>query len=96
MHHKLQLVVIRKLLRKEREEGFSLIELVVVVSVLAVLAAIAMPSFTCFPKKAKATAALAALRQIQKEDVSSLYTLKYYIVLSYKYDMQIEREDLSS
>ena len=67
MDHKLKLVLVKRLLRKEGAEGFSLIELVVVVSVLAVLSAIAIPSFTCFPKKARATAALAAMKEIQKE-----------------------------
>ena len=67
MDHKFKLVLVRKLLRKEGAEGFSLIELVVVVAVLAVLSAIAIPSFTCFPKKARATAALAAMKEIQKE-----------------------------
>ncbi len=67
MKQKLQLELIKKLLKKEGAEGFSLIELVVVVAVLAVLSAIALPSFTCFPKRAKATAALAALRQINTE-----------------------------
>ena len=60
MTQKLQLELIKKLLKKEGSEGFSLIELVVVVAVLAVLSAIAIPTFTCFPKKARATAALAA------------------------------------
>ena len=69
MEQKLKLELIRKLLRNEGEEGFSLLELVVVVAVLAVLSAIAIPSFTCFPKRAKATAALAALRQIKTECV---------------------------
>ena len=69
MEQKLKLELIRKLLKKEGAEGFSLIELVVVVAVLAILAAIAIPSFTCVPKKAKATAALAALRQIDTECV---------------------------
>ena len=67
MEQKLQIDLIRKVLRKKGEEGFSLIELVVVVAVLAVLSSIAIPSFNCFPKKAKATAALAALRQINTE-----------------------------
>ena len=67
MNQQFQLELIRKLLKKEGEEGFSLIELVVVVAVLAVLAAIALPAFDCFPKRAKATAALAALKQIQTE-----------------------------
>ena len=69
MEQKLKLELIKKLLKKEGEEGFSLLELVVVVAVLAVLAAIAIPSFICFPKRAKATAALAALRQIKTECV---------------------------
>ena len=46
MEQKLKLELIRKLLRKEGLEGFSLIELVVVVAVLAILAAISLPSFT--------------------------------------------------
>ena len=54
-------------LGKQKDRGFSLIELVVVVGVLAVLSAIAIPSFICFPKRARATAALAALRQIKTE-----------------------------
>ena len=57
---------LKKLIR-EKQEGFSLIELVIVVSVLAVLSAIAIPSFTCFQRKAQATAALAAMKQIQTE-----------------------------
>ena len=61
------LKLLRKLLRKQGEEGFSLIELVVVVSVLAVLSAIAIPTFSCFQRKAQATAALAAIKQIQTE-----------------------------
>ena len=56
----------KKLIR-EKEEGFSLIELVIIVSVLAVLSAIAIPTFTCFQRKAQATAALATMKQIQIE-----------------------------
>ena len=67
MDHKLNLVLLKTLLKKEGSEGFSLIELVVVVAVLAVLSAIAIPTVTCFPKKARATAALAAMKEIQKE-----------------------------
>tara|TARA_Y100001968_G_C18761704_1_gene438026 strand:+ start:240 stop:464 length:225 start_codon:yes stop_codon:yes gene_type:complete len=67
MEQNLQLKLLRRLLRKQGEEGFSLIELVVVVSVLAVLAAISIPTFICFQREALATAALAAMKQIQTE-----------------------------
>ena len=61
----LKLKLLRKILRKQGEEGFSLIELVVVVSVLAVLSAITIPKFSCFQRKAQAPAALATMKQIQ-------------------------------
>ena len=67
MEQSLNLKFFRKLLSKQGEDGFSLIELVVVVSVLAVLSAIAIPTFSCFQRKAQATAALAAMKQIQTE-----------------------------
>ncbi len=66
MKSSVQLTQFKKLIR-EKEEGFSLIELVVVVSVLAVLSAIAIPTFVCTTRKARATTALAALKQIQTE-----------------------------
>ncbi len=66
MKSSIKITQFKKLLR-DREEGFSLIELVVVVSVLAVLAAIALPTFSCITRKAKATSALAAMKQIQTE-----------------------------
>ncbi len=66
MKSSVQLSQFKKLIR-EKEEGFSLIELVVVVSVLAVLSAIAIPTFVCTTRKARATTALAALKQIQTE-----------------------------
>jgi len=67
MDHDLNLELINRLLTKDRDEGFSLIEMVVIVAVLATISAIAIPSFTCFPKKAKATAALGAMKDIQQE-----------------------------
>ena len=83
MEQSLKLKLLRKLLPKQGEEGFSLIELVVVVSVLAVLSAIALPTFMCTTREAKATTALAALKQIQTEctvkktnteDIASTFT----------------------
>ena len=67
MDQSLKLKLLRKLLPKQCEEGFSLIELVVVVSVLAVLASVGIPTFNCFQRQAKANAALAAMKQIQTE-----------------------------
>ena len=67
MNNSIKLALLNKFLGKEKEEGFSLIELVVVVSVLAVLTAIALPTFSCMTRKARATTALAAIRQIQTE-----------------------------
>ena len=67
MNYQLKLALIKKLLNKELDEGFSLIELVGVVAVLAVLAPNAIPTFNCFQRKAQSTAALAAIKQIQAE-----------------------------
>ena len=67
MDYKLKLVLIRKLLRKEGSEGFSLIELVVVVAVLAVLSAIAIPSFTEMSERAEASVAQYQLAVAAKE-----------------------------
>ncbi len=84
-----QLKQFKKLIR-EREEGFSLIELVVVVSVLSVLSAIAIPTFNCSRKKGQATAALAAMKQIQIEceinkiNNSSSNTFNTSIIHSYQ------------
>ncbi len=67
----LQLIYLIRILNlRNREKGFSLIELVVVVAVLAILSAIAIPTFNCIPNKARATAALTALKQIQNECAS--------------------------
>ncbi len=67
MDDKIRLALIKKLPRKEGQEGFSLMELAVVVTVLAILAAIVMPSFVCFQRRAKAIAAQKALMVIKDE-----------------------------
>ena len=54
-----RLELIRALVSKQADEGFSLVELVVVIAVMAVLGAVALPSFLCVLPKARATAALA-------------------------------------
>ena len=67
MEQKLKQELIKNLLKKEGEEGFSLIELVVVVAVLAVLSAIAIPAFDDMRKKAMITTAKTNLILIIKE-----------------------------
>lgn len=52
MVQKLKLELIKKLLRKEGEEGFSLLELVVVIAVLAIFSAISLPAFLSFQERA--------------------------------------------
>ena len=72
MKQKLQLELIKTLLKKEGEEGFSLIELVVVVAVLAVLAAIAIPTFQDFTLRARRAGAMAFVDVILKS--SAVYS----------------------
>tara|TARA_Y100001968_G_scaffold117544_1_gene107009 strand:+ start:152 stop:712 length:561 start_codon:yes stop_codon:yes gene_type:complete len=67
MEQKLKLELIRKPLRKQENEGFSLLELVVVVAVLAVLSAIAIPTFRNIINKAKVVNAKTNLIYIMQE-----------------------------
>ena len=67
MEQKLKLELLKKLLRKEGEEGFSLLELVVVVAVLSVLSAIAIPTFSNIINKAKIVNAKTNLIYIMQE-----------------------------
>tara|TARA_Y100001968_G_scaffold246524_1_gene230784 strand:- start:917 stop:1489 length:573 start_codon:yes stop_codon:yes gene_type:complete len=66
MEQKLKLELIKKFLNKEREEGFSLLELVVVVAVLAVLSAIALPSFQSMRIRLDETEAKALAHSMMK------------------------------
>ena len=63
MEQKLKLELIKKLLKKEGEEGFSLLELVVVVAVLAILSAIGLPYFLSFIDQAIFQATKTSLNQ---------------------------------
>ncbi len=52
MDQKLKLELIKKLLQKEGEEGFSLLELIVVVAVMGILAAISVPLYNDVQERA--------------------------------------------
>jgi len=67
MEQKLKLELIRKLLKKEGEEGFSLLELVVVVAVLAVLSAISLPAFNVFQERSADVLVKVSMRNSFKE-----------------------------
>ena len=63
MDHNLKPKLVSKLLKKEGEEGFSLIELVLVVSVLTILGSIGLPFFLDFINQAIFSATKASLTQ---------------------------------
>ena len=67
MKQKLQLELIKKLLKKEGEEGFSLIELVVIIAVLALLAAIGLPQLKDVLNGARLSAAKMSLSECRKQ-----------------------------
>ena len=67
MKQKLQLELIKKLLLREGEEGFSLIELVIVVAVLAILVAISLPAFNSFQERAADVLVIISMQNSFKE-----------------------------
>ncbi len=67
MKQKLQLELIRKLLKKEGAEGFSLIELVVVVAVLAVLSTTTVLAISDFIRKSEKVVAQNSILRIKSE-----------------------------
>ncbi len=67
LHNKLQLHLIKKLLSKEGEEGFSLLELVVIIAVLALLAAIGLPQLKDVLNGARLSAAKMSLSECRKQ-----------------------------
>ena len=67
MKQQLQLELIRRLLKKEGEEGFSLLELVVIIAVLALLAAIGLPQLKDVLNGARLSAAKMSLSECRKQ-----------------------------
>ena len=45
---------VRKIIRKKKVEGFTLVELMIVIAIIAILAAVAITQYSSYKKKAKA------------------------------------------
>ena len=54
-------------LLKDKDKGFSVIELAIVIAVLSIFSAVAIPAFNCVRKRAISTAAQETIRQIKEE-----------------------------
>jgi type II secretion system protein G len=58
-------MMMRTLLNRRREQGFTLVEIMIVVLIIGILLAIAVPSFINARERSRANACRANLRQIQ-------------------------------
>jgi type II secretion system protein G len=58
-------MMMRTLLNRRRERGFTLVEIMIVVLIIGILLAIAVPSFMSARERSRANACRANLRQIQ-------------------------------
>ena len=52
---------------KDKDQGFSLIELTIIIAVLSIIGAVGIPAFNCVRRMAISTAAQEAIRQIKDE-----------------------------
>ena len=70
---------------RQREGGFSLIELLIVVAIILIIAAIALPNLMRARMAANETSAIASLRNITTANVvySTAYGIGYSALLSY-------------
>ncbi|MBI2400709.1 MAG: prepilin-type N-terminal cleavage/methylation domain-containing protein [Deltaproteobacteria bacterium] len=51
---------------REKERGFTLIEIIIVVAIIAILAAIAVPAYISFIQRAKETSVLVYISKVKK------------------------------
>lgn len=63
-----------KIISKNKNKGFSLVELVVVVAIIAILVLIAVPAYTRYIDKANKTSELASADLIYGASVTTLFT----------------------
>ena len=71
----LQTALIKARSKKQKKNGFTLIELMVVVAIVGVLSAVGLPALTKAQDKAKDSAAIATLTNASKECALSLITV---------------------
>ena len=69
----------RKMLRKNNQKGFTLIELMIVVAIIGILAAIAIPNFLRFQLKSKTSEAKVNLAAIRTAEESYLAEFGSYV-----------------